>query len=174
MSWAKHPHPLLWWWKRYGTHSLLWQKLSNASGHQGESHDTTSVIASYPGLIVRGRRKKSLVYMHCLPHTQVSKLNNYYWCVCVCVGVGDEVTNLVILIWRSCIMFHVITHVLTHTHHKQSIPFGLFWRQTTVGQSHVSFEVDSIQLSNEGGQALTLRVQQAGSKLIHETNFLLP
>ena len=62
----------------------------------------------------------------------------------------------------------------THAHDKQSIPFGLFWRQTTVGQSHVSFEVDSIQLSNEGVQALTLRVQQAGSKLIHETNFLLP
>ena len=37
----------------------------------------------------------------------------------MCVGVGDEATNLVILIWQSCIMFqvhHVITHILTHTH----------------------------------------------------------
>lgn len=41
-----------------------------------------------------------------------------------------------------------------------------------MGSSHVMFEVEEELVEDD--RALTLKVQQAGSKLYHETNFLLP
>lgn len=54
----------------------------------------------------------------------------------------------------------------------KAVPFGQFWRHNKVGASHVVFEVEDGLVEDD--RALTLKVQQAGSKLYHEANFLLP
>ena len=53
----------------------------------------------------------------------------------------------------------------------KSILFGQIWRHNKVGSSHVTFEVGEILVHDD--KALTLKVQQAGSQLYHEANFLL-
>lgn len=53
----------------------------------------------------------------------------------------------------------------------QAIPFGQFWRSNKVGQSHLIFDIDTDLVEDD--RTLTLKIQQAGSKLYHETNFLL-
>ena len=53
-----------------------------------------------------------------------------------------------------------------------SVAFGQFWRNNKIGSSHVTFKVEDELVEDD--RALTLKVQQAGSRLYHETNFLLP
>ena len=53
-----------------------------------------------------------------------------------------------------------------------AIPFGQFWRHNQVGSSHAIFTVEEDLVQDD--RALTLKVQQAGSKLYHEANFMLP
>ena len=54
----------------------------------------------------------------------------------------------------------------------QVIPFGQFWRLERVGQARATFSVSQEQVEISS-KTLTLKIQQANSKLLHETNFVL-
>ena len=55
----------------------------------------------------------------------------------------------------------------------QVIPFGKFWRLERVGQARATFSVSLDQVESSESKTLTLKIQQAGSQLLHETNFVL-
>ncbi|CAI8046677.1 hypothetical protein GBAR_LOCUS25809 [Geodia barretti] len=55
----------------------------------------------------------------------------------------------------------------------QVIQFGQFWRLKRVGQARAIFPVSLDQVESSQSKTLTLKIQQAGSQLLHETNFVL-
>lgn len=74
---------------------------------------------------------------------------------------------------HACMSWNLV-QILDYTsgYCPQTIPFGLFWRLKKIGHPKVTFALDTTLL--EPSRTLTLRIQQAGAKIVHETNFLVP
>ncbi len=56
--------------------------------------------------------------------------------------------------------------------HQQMISFGAFWRLKEIGQPRALFTLPKGTL--DSSRMLTLKLQQAGAKFAHETNFIIP